>query len=443
MLICCLSCKKLYKSYLLIAFLTVLFQSCELEPNVPENSIRAQILNEDGFTFNTHSINEITASIGDYPIVPLAKNGFFTISNVPGYYDINITTFNEEYGPYTLSYLFKNLTKSNPILILKPALFDGYTKYCWFHVHFPPISVNRIGIIKFISKDIFIQYSGETIVREHDDSAFVPIDIPVYENYVSGKLLFFECGGSWEDEIQIEQFEKYGSKDVNIKSNEIKDIVFSESDISFNPLESSVNYEVTLPPNYPGSYVFAKLNFEGYNAQSCMTVAKHSDPTQYNSVVPASLDIPFKVRVISLINYTSGYFDQFKSVDIQPGETGKVIHETIDLISPAKNQQNVNLYTNLEISDYGENGVYIFNFEGYNSNTINEFQLFTDRKNLKIWEVNSRVFKIEPNSAYRWYVVKLGGFNSIDELTEQVYGLNTKLNSCSVSNMRFFRTCAW
>jgi hypothetical protein len=436
--------------------LTLLFQSCQLEPNAPENAITPQILNKDGFPClikTTGYLDDITVSIGDYPIALPDRNGICSFGNANMPYNLIIMT-KEVRTNYTTfySYFYDGIRNTHPVIILNPSIFGSRSHSTEIIVRFPPIAKERFGIISFASKNMF-RGNISRIVGPGDSLAFIyNIYYPEYYESLTGKVLFFECKGQyigpWGPEIiKIDSFCRYGSKDVII-TGQPNYVTFSPSDISFDPAESIVQYHIIPPPDVYYEFHEAKLKFEGYNVNSEITISHHYEITpEYSVVVPSALDLPFKVKIKStvLVNGKVNYgdFQSFRSIDVPSGSSGTITHESINLASPPNNAQGVTENTMLEVNDNGEKGIYEYCFVWYNQALNGRFYAMTEKKIQRFGDLNCRAFKIYPNTTYNWYVAKLGNFNSIDEFTAEPYFNNERFNSCATSEEWQFKTAQW
>lgn len=425
----------------LIIILSVFISSCILEPNYPQNNVVLHLLNNDGLNYSVENYDQISVKIPDTkPVVYADGFGFCYLGSQQTPYDLDIYVYH--FNPHTFdirNYLFKGLANTNPVLVLNPSILPGISSTCILKVKVPVVGLDRLGIIKFISKDIFHQRYNEYIIRAGDSTAEIEVDFHVDNSSIMGRLLYLECTGTWGYEINLQSYEKFGWKDVTLNNGSITSATFTSEDVQFNPGESTVNFNIAYPSGAQYKFDQIKLNFDGYNGSSLMTIGYAYNRETGSCIVPL-LNVPYNIRVSSsFYQYFVEYsYPPFKSIDIPPGGSGNILHGTVELLNPPDNAENIMDNTCLVADHNNENSIYIFYIS-----TLNEFngiRIITDKNSLRLNEIKSRDFKIYPDDDYQWYVVRISGFNSINEFTEMPYLFNLKFTACYNSPRRHFIT---
>ena len=444
---CCHSCKKLKICYLFIAILALLFQSCELEPNMPENVIKPQVLNNNGFYFREHPYF-IYTSIGQYPVGKPDILGFSRFENIPLPYDFE-TLINKYFDPETVC-IYHNLNKRNPKIVLPfPQDTNVYHRSnyneCFLIVYFPPIPEGKTGKVKFISKDLFIQ--EDEIINAGESFSKIKLKIPFDRNSINGKLIFLQGEiqhNYWE--TNWTSIDNFGMKYISVPANSIDTVIFTQHDIQYNPPESHIDFSATFPLNYTYyTTLSAAISFPGYNINSDLILFKTIYPEQgvsYVRNVPAEIGIPFSIRIKCTFrpSFRTYLTENLKTAIIQPENSANLVFNQIQLRSPLYNATNITKDSCFKIYDDNEKGIYLFYFLIPNYPPVSQgVVIATDKNTLRLSDINSRNFNLESNERYYWGVQKIYGFSSIDEFTEIPFIFNGKFQSATSSDVWMFR----
>lgn len=431
---CCNSWIKLFKCCLFIAFSSLLFPSCELEPNDIGNNVEIQLLNGDGFPIQGEGW--LVASIGNYPIAIPNYFGYFRFENIHTPYDLKVY-----YWGITFSY--KQINTRNLHLVLLRS-YPTDVNECPLIIKFPEIQNGEYGYLHFISKDIFEQdYNNIYFIRPSHNSTEINIQIPVEKKSISGKLLFFKCEADESNYLDIYSFKNFGVKDVLVHEGENETIEFSQEDIEFNPPESSVQINISYPQFYHDRYLIFKLSFPGYNKNSDIIIGYYYNPSNTNiQTVPVNLNIPFTIKAESMFR------DEQRSIpheiwprkvtNINTGETGTILHKKIELTSPGNNEEGIKSSTFLKAEESGDKGIYLFCI-GKDSSAGTVYTI-TDKSFVMLGDMASNFFQISPNTLYSWKAGKLSSFTSIDEFLSEPYIFQENFNTIEFSDIHYFKT---
>jgi hypothetical protein len=422
------------------------FSSCELEPNMPENVIKPQVLNNNGFYFREHPYF-IYTSIGQYPVGKPDIFGFSRFENIPVPYDFEISI--SKYFYPEIVCIYHNLNNRNPRIILAfppdTSIYhrSNYSE-CFLIVYFPAVPEGKTAQVKFISKDLFIQ--DDKIIETGESFSKIELKIPFGKNSINGKLIFLQ--GDYQisyRETNWTTIDNFGIKDISPQANTIDTAMFTPQDIQYNPPESHVNFSVTFPYYaYLDRTLSTAITFPDYNSSSDLTLFNtiYPDAVSYIRSVPAEIGIPFKIKIISTNTPVFGTYltENLKTAFIQPGNSADLVFNQIQLQSPLYNASNITKDSCFKIYDDDEKGIYVFYFlipnypfTGFSAVIV------TDKKTFRLSDINSRDFSFEPNARYYWGVQKIYGFSSIDEFTEIPFIFNGKFQSATSSDVWMFR----
>jgi hypothetical protein len=438
--ICCINLRKLIHCCIFAAITALLFQSCELEPNLPENVIEVKTLNINGLQYNNMQ-HYVEISIGEYPAAIPDIFGYcrFENKNIP--YDLESANYN--YNIHWGSFIYHNLTNKNP-LILQPSIepnniYTSSYNICLLRVNFPTILQNKIGKLKFISKDLFIQ--EDKIIESGSYTEHLELKIPIDKTSIEGKIIFLE--GGYNNNGWWETFDNFGIKEVLAKTDVTETLTFSQQDIQYNPEESAVDFSVNYPENFYDRRVSVSLSFPGYNLNSDINLFTAYEPypgSFYFQNVPASLGIEYNIKIKSTYkNFSSlRLTENMKIANVQPGSTVNIVHDELPVISPANNQTGITRDSCLRAGNSEEKGIYLFYlYCGYNNAQL---VIVTDKSSIRIGDIYSRKISFIPNYGYGWAVQKIHGYNSIDEFTGSPFIFNDKYRNVTGSGIRNFTT---
>jgi hypothetical protein len=431
---CCQSSKKLTFCCLFAAIAALLFQSCELEPNMPENVIEAQVLNNDGFQLKSYdySISGFNLSIGNYPIARPDAYGKCRFENVGLPYNAVLSFFHS-------FCIYKDINLKNPRFILYEGWNNKYIR-CYLTVNFPPIETNRVGYLRFISKDFFEQ-ENPTIqqiqfINSHDSTSDICVRIPINKTSISGKLIYMVCHAS---DGRILSYDNFGTKDITLNAGHNEPAKFIQGDIETDPAESQVTVNLSYPVQTYG-YTYFYLHFHGYNKNSNIIVGVHNFIDNITQIVPTALNSPFDIEVkstfVDVIHIIPYCFDRTKMIHLPPGSSGNITHKKLTILTPQNNQTGVSGNTKFIVNEDGSKGIYVFCI-GYHFPAV----IVTTEKNfITLSDFVSREFHFIPYTEYTWCAGKLSNFNSIDEFLSEPFMLQENFNSIEFSDMKYFTT---
>jgi hypothetical protein len=427
--------------------IAVYFSACELEPNPAGNEVNIQILSQN--SFSPRWPYELYLSVGEYPILNPGYSGFCKLRDVQFPYDLKIV---HEF--YISLFVFKNLT-STKLVILQPSEFSDHGRFrtLKFTVNFPPIEYQKIGLVKFISSDIFDRTDywipGQKIVfTENDYKCTNEIIIPSEKTSISGKLIFLEGKGyrdSYSDLFYFNTFDYYGEKDVELLSQENQNnFTFTQNEINHDPTESSVEISASYPPFANDKRLKIYLDFVGYHHNSKMLIADLIEPqTAYTLKVPLISDLECNINAVSSFGdpfYWGVLSNPFESIYLEPGTSININHKMTEQISPVNGKTGITGNDNLTVREEGEKGIYVYYISTTSSEPTAKCRIVTDKNSLRIGEINYKEFKFLPSKTYKWHVLKLNTFNSIDEFLSKPYIFEKNYHSVSCSETWYFET---
>lgn len=394
---------RLYKSYQLLVLLLfpLVFSACLDDPVKTNDSVVTGTVYDQLGMYNPY----VKVSVGDYPIVAADVYGKFTLEN--NQFPYNITVSNIHYA--TNKYI--GLTIPEPHII---TLNDyGYSNTCYVNVFFPSMtSENDNAIIKFISNDNYTQFDDYVL----NGSEFnFNVGIMNDKQEIEGKLIFLQFKTYYE----IDAYVKFGIKDVVLHRGS-QNIYFSEEDVKYNPGEiySSFNLQLSNEYNYWNSYV--DFIFPGMNPNS--EIRLHDSYENYNFgyfVVPELPMLNYKVKVTNYARTKHIIYTQSYSQVWEYGNPGEVIYlfhnKTIELLSPANNQINVNDTTKFIFNDTEPGGVYVYKISPDSHFDYHKLNIITDKYLLTLKDFKTWGYHFTPNTTYYWGVIKYPGYRNIDE----------------------------
>lgn len=427
--------RKIYTQYLLLKLLfsilviTTLniFNSCSDYAVAPSaGKINGRVYNIQAFPVYMANV-----SIGEYPVTEPDAFGNFHLDTKSIPYDLEVEDFSTDDVNYIL---FKSLTTTNPLIVLPfwRNRQNNNTLTVWVRT---PSTQGHSVSLTFASKDDFLQH---TEYFYGGDSLFwIDVTIPLSKTSIEGKVVFMLSSNNEEY-----TYDNYGEKPITLLTGTNDTIVFTRSDIQFDPPESAVRFDIILPDSleYPYFYTRAFIHFPGCSSSSDIEIYYDSYNKDDYFIVPGSLVSNFNIKIYNDIRTNSwwrelwGFGDQVKFVYAQPGTSATIDNsEKISLISPEYNKLDVNENTLFSFTDNkSAPGVYIIE--------INGMCIVTDRTNFRFSELNSRQIKMYHNWGCGWSVIKLSNFNSIDEFVSKPFIDNENFTSIALSPNWYFKT---
>lgn len=422
---------------LLLFALLIGAAGCDLEPNPETKYIAPRILNYNGFQIKQNNGIVPYGSVSDFPASLPDPLGFLHIEDVSRPYNLNIY----EAPPLSIPYVYIGLNETYPIILIPKEYGIGEkSSFCELNVNFPMIGANKVGILKFISNELFYQDSGTSFANASATNRHFKVYFPSDVSSISGKLIFLSGAGVNNIRIQMSSYDNFGFKDVTLYPG-TQNITFIPQEILSNPGDTSSTLLVTCPAEYiEHDKVNVYLYFTGYSVNSKMLI---SQLVNFNFPLTAKLPIisgiSNQIRLESFYDLSFDSYIQPKETSIiNPGKQAVINHTTLELTSPPDNETGVNGDTYLSESDNLENGIYLFYIASYSP--VKKVLVITDKNSIRWGNLNFRDFKTAGNTDYSWYVTKLTAFNSIKEFTEKPYIYNDGFSAVSISNFRTFKT---
>lgn len=411
---------RLYQ-FLLIITLFSAFSGCIDAPVYNASYVEGNIMDEYGMP-NPY----VLVSVGDYPIVAPDASGKFTMENSSTPYDIVFTR-----GSYGV-FKYKGLTRSN----LNFCTFDdaGYSTNTYVNVAYPRSSELSRLYIKFISKESFIQYEYEFL--SFDSIVRLPLAITNGRTQIEGQIFFLE----YSDYLG---YSRFGIKNVvlNMGYNN-QPVIFSNSDVSFDPPEFFNYCNVQTAGNYYDEYSRVSLTFPGMNKNSTIDFSGYFYRYFYVPDIPL---LDYKVKITnfllpSRINYRD-YSLSRKWVYAEPGENIELTHErTLFLQTPHDGETNITPSSVFSFEDTEPHGIYVFSIIYRSQSNYSLIHLAADKNSLTLADFKTRGYQFTPNTTYYWSVRKYPGYGSIDEFASGKFMNDTTYSKIPASETFMFVT---
>lgn len=417
--------------------LSVLIFACQGDILPPQNFVDVQLFDQRGFDYVTH-FGYPNVSIGNYPIMLTDEFGKCHFENVNIPFDLSLSDY------FTDSrFLFKDITKTNPAITLYfPGYNNNNNSSCHFRVYFPAAS-NGLGILKFISEDLFIQGSLSLTEYLSSGTYTTSVFIPKNKPSISGKFIYMKCSGVYNggDRFYIYSFDNFGMKDVILYPGENNSVVFTPDEIQTSPNVTNFSFSTEIPQNSNPVQNAVYLSLTGYNRNSDIKI--YASYYLHDQIIaPLDLAIPFQIKFESILyDYDYTHIEPVKYITCRPDTAINVAHSLINMDYPLNKQENINDNSVFSFSDNFPKGVYAINVWEGNPYSYGLFTtVFTDKNSIKWGEMKDRNFTPKPNTHYEWSVNKFSTFENIDDFLSSSLYDRSNFNSISSSNIKGFTT---
>lgn len=357
------------------------------------------------------------------PFYLTQTNGKFTFENITSPYDINLDDI----------YLFKNLNAKN--LNLR-TIFSPPSNLKSLFLKIPDIlNSSQGGVFKFISNDP--NYSNYRKIFAPDTESAIVIEYPLNASSIEGKIIFLSY--TYDPNGLIKSYDHYGEKKLTLTNNLTDTVVFSESELEFDPPECEVSINVENNESGYSNSIFS-IRFNDYNYNSIISLVDINTDKNHNVIKfiqPSILNYPFDIEVQTTQHIGKEYGNQ-KLVHINNCSNGSVIFsDPITLDYPQNKQSGINRETNL-IYDLGSpGGVYEITLQ--NSSNL-YLKIYTDEKSVNVGDLIDNGFRIFPYIEIFWSVNKFSGYSSIDQFVSQPAGGKKTDMEINHSEVRIFYT---
>ena len=215
---------------------------------------------------------------------------------------------------------------------------------------------------------------------------------------------------------EIVSYEKYGSKEVTLTNGSLVNVEFDSSEISYNAGEAIISGSYS---NYIGiGSVFLLLTVSSkytplYLSQSEIKYSPAA--TGFYFRVPTNL--PINVSPLIYFSTQSGISSRI----VTPGTNGDYNFENSpQLTAPQNGATNVNLNTTFSTGAEATDGFYSYIFFRNGEYCY----ILTQRSNVTLNALSRLGIQLQAGADFNWYVIKSGGYASLDEYLTDPYKLN-------------------
>lgn len=401
-------------SAILFSFIFLL-AGCIEDPVKTENNVNGKVTDFYGFPCSGYIVeaNVFTGTFTD-------DNGLYSLPGLMPPYTLILA--NGSRG----SYLFSEIRKIHADITLLNNWNGNHYGYV-FYVHHPVLGTNKKSIIIFISGELNrnIYSRGD----EGDSVSICAIDVQTGKNSISGRVIYLEMT---VDNYHNLSCEKFGIKDTIINLTKETEFTFTENEITYNPAEYIMDIKISVPEGLYTNYRNLYLNF-GNNKDADV----YLDNAYTNCMIPVIENLDYKIKIEDRAIGEEGILSQ-KWVYVNPGENAEINHnKPPEPELPINEAVNVTDSTTFKIRDDSEPGIYEIIF--WNSSEP-QICFFTNRKEFRLEELQAGFWFLRRNTLYYWKVIKLAGYNSIDEFISQPFINDNRCNSLMYSNIFHFTT---
>jgi len=416
----------------IIILLIITINGCVYESPVNNyGNVQGKILS----SYSSFPLYDYNVALNTAPIVVPNAYGEFFFENVTTPYDLNAFLRLCTSGVT----IFKNVRNHYPVLVC-----GGFSRGLLFKVIIRVKDYNwqKNTVSKFISKCMFEESSirrseaGNDLIIKHE------IYSPLTENTIYGKFIIFECTTTSLPH-HIISIDNYAEKSYTVGLNSNDTLVFEREDFNFNPSESNVVVRIENNPNIYDSYTNIYIDFSDYYHDSKFYLNSYDTKQNltYDFMVPESLPINFEIRTENRSSQIqdSLYISINKWIYLNPTEYGEInYNSSFGLLHPENNQMNVGRITKFIIHDEEPGGIYNFIIKAVN--TYEDFEIFTDSKEIILPHLDNLGFTFIPDTEYEWYVEKYTNFENIDDFVSSPYNERIENGSIIESERRKFKT---
>lgn len=423
---------------LLVTFAFLLF-TCNYGEEPYLNTVNVRVLSETGF-----KMYWITAGINTYQTVLPDAYGYCKFNNVSLPYTLNLCY--RYFFEVSTTISIKNLNLPNPVFCLPMTSEDFVNNFYFTDIFYcliktPTIGLNKSGFLTFVSvNNSYCQQ--ERIFNETLQPIPLFIQLPDNRGELDGYIVYLETVNNSSDN----PYDKFGFKQVKLRSGIADTFTFTESEISFDPEESYSSFQINFPDGGQIDHTLINLTFDGFNRNSAIPLFSYGFTTPYSEfVTPKNLPLPSHIRVNSYYMLSDYHQDYrcYKSITFK-NDTNLIItnRNSIHLISPDNNEEGINNFTVFKFEDDdATDGIYWLNIYSTREYAYSlSKSLFTRSKSVSLNELRYNGFQLSPNTMYIWRVAKIVGFSSIEEYLSGWDTFQKKYTGYNLSNERYFKT---
>jgi hypothetical protein len=387
----------------------------------------------------------VTVVIGD-KIKTTDANGNFTIENVTTPYDLKVITTTAT-PPRGYGIVYKSVTTRNPqVLGIGIPTTVNSTQLT---ASIPQILISNNQKAKIIFTDsLTVQADGLIDGSLNQTSTTFTISWLGSAPQISGKVIALVY--TMDANGHILSYNLYGDKPYTLNSGSPSFVAFGENELPIPPTQSTIQGSVFPPGGYVEATAYLGISFITTNSYPLANLYTGSATQLDSKLAPAYIfNVPTNLPTTNKLSVTGTAF--VNSVNTFPYEfTSKTIVcpegtsnnnislETVsNLISPQNNATLIDTNSNFSYSTGGSgSGLYLIQFTS-SSNTI---YVFTTLNVCNIPNLSTFGLNIGPNYSYSWYVIKLLGITSSDDILSGPIVNNNHFAGYTSSELRLFTT---
>ncbi|HEY3249815.1 MAG TPA: carboxypeptidase-like regulatory domain-containing protein [Ignavibacteria bacterium] len=417
--------QKLCFSFLILNIFLLILSCNEDTPEKTNNPLPPP----SGITLNGFVLDENAAPVIGIKVSVSSKqtytsyDGSFTLSNIITPYDIKITFVGV---PKSVGVVYKGMTTPGPLLLMQSYPGSGYS--ATLSVRIPPLSELQRATIIFTDN----YTEGSAVIRPPADTANISIKWGEGSS-ITGKVIVYIyplINGIATD------YQKYGAKQNIILTNGGNtSIIFNENELTTNPGEASISGSllggvIGQGTTFAITYRFGALLYPfKYGAPISTTFGN-----EFTFVVPTYLPLVYNY-VLSGFTYgpDSGMFSS-KCRTVEFNTNNLIALESMPTLeSPPDNAVNVDQATQFGVNPGTGTGINLISFEAPDR----VFHVYQTEKflNLPSFEIG-----IGRNTAYTWYVRRLGSLEDINQFGYSYFYNDNRLTFFTSSAKRRFTT---
>jgi len=392
------------------------FNGCDKDLIVPVSTVKN--INGKVYGIFGYPQKDLIVRIGNNTAVT-STDGSFYFANVEIPYDLYLKDSTHNKG-----YVYKGLTSDNISIPIIPS-DNPTTSQANIQVNYPPGMFQSAGKLIFTDEDYINSYS-EAGTNGGLIRIYVTPGIPTQGKIIV--LLYTKSAGN------ITSYDRFGIKDsVTVSAGGNLNVNFSDTELSYNPNEKTLSYNLVPFSGYTASYRFLFLHF---GTRQTLLYASSLEYERINSdnftiVLPEQLPISFTPIFFAYAENSSGVRCQEKF--FLPGNSGNLqMNAAPQLIYPPDNFQNADTNTIFSVDKYNmEPGIVSIVFTESSSNTT--YQILTASDNVTLQGLSSFGFGSLNNKTFNWDCEKLGEYQSVDEFLSPALNVNKQFISNTVS----------
>lgn len=361
---------------------------------------------------------DLTVRIGNNTAVT-SIDGSFYIANVEIPYDLYIKDSARSKG-----YVYKGLNSDNISIPIVPS-DNPSTSQASIQVNYPSGMFQSAGKLIFTDEDYINSYS-DAGPNGGSINLYVTSGTPIQGKVIV--LLYTKSAGN------IISYDRFGFKDsITVTAGGNVTVNFSDTELSYNPNEKTLSYNLIPFSGYTASYRFPFLHFGTRQTLLYASTIEFEiiNSDNFTIVIPEQLPISFTPIFFAYAQNSSGVRCQEKF--FLSGISGNLqMNAAPQLIYPPDNFQNADTNTIFSVDKYNtEPGIVSIVFNESSSNTT--YQILTAFDNVTLQGLSSFGFGSLSNKTFNWFCEKLGEYQSVDEYLSPALNVKKQFHSNTVS----------